>query len=289
MRGISVRKSFLFELADRLAKGDVTLLSRLDWVEWVPENFIGRGGKTRRALLQVSEILPVAMHGISLSIGSTDALDFNYLTQIKKLVRDTGARWVTDHICFSSTGGVQLHNLLPLPFTHEVVRHVVERVRQVQDFLEVPFGLENPSYYLMMPGAEMTEAEFTTEILEQANCSMLLDINNVYVNSFNHFPDAIAASRRYLRQIPLERVIEVHIAGHEQIHLAGKERLLDTHGSPVPDPVRLLLKDIHSLMPVKTLLLERERDVPPLNVLVDEVAALWKTIEKKDQSRDLCL
>ena len=292
--GISARRSFLGELSRRLSAGDASLCSQLGWVEIVPENFMGRGGHSRRALLEIAERVSVSLHGVSLSIGGSDPLSSDYLSQLGNLARDTRARWVTDHLCFSSHGGAQFQNLLPLPFTREAVRHVVSRVKEVQSYLGIPFGLENPSYYLQMPGAEMTEAQFFTEILEQSDCQMLLDVNNVYLNSYNHVQTegnrvqaALAASRKFLRQLPLERMIEVHVAGYEERYLDDAETkpmLLDSHGTPVSDPVKVLLQDLHELRPIKTLLLERESNVPTLDEIVREAAGLWNGLKRKQVS-----
>ena len=289
--GISVRRSFLGELSRRLSEGDDSLCSQLSWVEIVPENFMGRSGNSRRALLEVAERVSVALHGVSLSVGGSDPLSSDYLSQLGSLARDTRARWVTDHLCFSSHGGAQFQNLLPLPFTREAVRHVVNRVKEVQSYLGIPFGLENPSYYLEMPGAEMTEAQFFSEILEQSDCQMLLDINNVYVNCYNHIQTdgnrvqaALEASRNFLRQLPLERMIEVHVAGHEERFLdeaESKPMLLDSHGAPVSDPVRGLLQELQELRPIKTLLLERESNVPTLDEIVGEAVGLWNGLKRK--------
>lgn len=291
-KGISLRRSFLKEFAERLEQNDPTLTSKLDWVEVIPENFMGRGGFSRRALLKVAEQIPMAFHGVSLSIGSVDELDWDYLSQVKKLAGEVGARWFTDHVSYSSVNGVQVHDLLPLPFTGEAIRHVVARVKQVQDFLGIPFGLENPSYYAIMPGSEMSEVEFISEILEQADCGLLLDVNNVYVNSFNHSgmldqvrregasETAMQAARVYLSQIPWQRVIEVHVAGHREFELAGQIKLLDTHGATVPDCVRSLLEEFHQKMPVKTLLLERENNIPPLDEILEEIESIWQGLRR---------
>lgn len=285
--GISLRRSFLSELADRLERGDATAVQNLSWAEAVPENFIGRGGAIRHALLRISEAVPIALHGTSLSIGSVDPLDEDFLEKLGALAKDVRARWVSDHVCFSSAGGAQFHNLLPLPFSREAVRHVVKRVGRVKRYLGLPFALENPSYYATLPGSEMSEADFITEIVEKADCGLLLDINNVYVNCVNHHsgpPGAPArereartldAARRFLKAVPLERVMEVHIAGHESVRVGRAPMILDTHGAPVASPVRALLTELHALRPVTTLLLERESNVPPLDKVLAEAGSLW--------------
>ncbi len=294
--GISLRRSFLSELADRLERGDASALQALSWVEAVPENFIGRGGVIRRALLRISEAVPVVLHGTSLSIGSVDRLDEDFLEKLGALAKDVRARWVSDHICFSSAGGAQFHNLLPLPFSREAVRHVVKRVGRVKRYLGLPFALENPSYYATLPGSEMSEAEFISEIVERSDCGLLLDVNNVYVNCMNHASGApgapaherearaLEAARRFLRSIPLERVMEVHLAGHERVRVGRSPMILDTHGAPVAPPVRALLAELHALRPVSTLLLERENHVPPLDEILAEAASLWGLLRSVDKA-----
>jgi len=277
-RGISLRRSFLGEFSERLVRGDPKLVSSLDWVELVPENFMGRGGKIRRALSPILEAVPVSFHSVSLSIGSVDPLNWEFLSQLREFARNAGVRWVTDHLSYSSVNGVQLNDLLPLPFTKNAVHYVAERIRQVQDYLGVPFGLENPSYYKVMPGAEMPEAEFLSEVLRLSDCRLLLDVNNVYVNCFNHSEDPQRAARRYLREIPLDRITEVHVAGHKPIELGGQIKLLDTHGASVSEPVLGLLRELHQLLPVKTLLLERESQVPPLDSILEEVSGIWEDL-----------
>lgn len=296
-RGISLRRSFLRELAERLVKEDPAVKSQLDWVELVPENVIGRGGEIRRALRQISECLPVALHGVTLSIGSADPLDWSYLRELKKLCRELRVTWATDHISYASVDGVHLHNLLPLPLTHEALAHTIERVKQVQDFLEIPFGLENPSYYTIPPGCEMDEAEFIVRLLEESGCFLLLDLNNVYVNSYNQVArecvisdlsagldpselvsEATRLAKAFIAKIPGDRVMEIHVAGHDQVQVGHKrlpKRLIDTHGAPVSDPVLTLVADFHKKHSLGTLLLEREREVPPLDEVICELNQIW--------------
>jgi uncharacterized protein (UPF0276 family) len=290
--GISLRRSFLSELSERLERGDTSVTSRIRWVEAVPENFLGRGGFSRRALLSIAEALPVALHGVSLSIGSVDPLDRDYLAQLGALARDTRARQVTDHFCFASAEGAYFHNLLPLPFTQETLRHLVPRIEEVQDYLGIPFGLENPSYYAELPGAEMSEAEFISEVVKRTGCHLLLDVNNVFVNCANraryvpsHGGDVrptLAAAREFLSALPLDRIIEVHVAGYEERAIADRTLLLDTHGANVSGAVREILAALNEFRPVETLLLEREQHVPPLDTLLGEVDSLWRSLETAD-------
>jgi uncharacterized protein (UPF0276 family) len=274
-RGISLRPAYLPELAEGLINNDKFLADHLDWVELVPENFMERDGEFRRALSLIAEAYPITLHSVSISIGSIDPLDWEFLGKVKTLVDFVKPKWVTDHISYSSVNGFQFNDLIPLPFSRAAARHVAERAKQVQDFLGVPFGLENPSYYKVMPGAEMSEAEFISEIVAASGCRMLLDVNNVYVNAYNHTNTPLESAREYLRHLPLNNVVEVHLAGHDPMELAGRPMLLDTHGAPVPQPVRALLKELNQLMPVETILLEREGNIPPLVEIIAEVAAIW--------------
>lgn len=297
--GIALRREFLSELFERVSRGDSQVISRLKWIEVMPENFLARseggtgargghlrGGITERALRGIAEAIPVALHGVSLSVGGADPLDQEYLAALAKMARELRARWVSDHLCYSSAGGVQLHNLLPLPLTRKALRHVVARVKRVQTRLSVPFALENASYYGELVGSEVGEAEFLSEVVARTGCGLILDINNVYVNCFNRAArgggavralsaHALEAGREFLRGLPLDRVIEVHIAGHKQIKLGGKPALLDTHGAAVIEPVRELLRELNRLQSVGTLLLEREQELPPLDEILGELDGLW--------------
>jgi uncharacterized protein (UPF0276 family) len=187
------------------------------------------GGRPLWVLDQVVERYPVAMHGVSLSIGSTDPLDFDYLRRLKALARRTGARWVSDHLCWTGVLGRNTHDLLPLPYDEATLRHVAERVRQVQDFLERPLALENPSTYLAFVGSTMSEWEFLARLAETADCALLLDVNNVYVSAFNNGFDA----EEYLDAIPAERVVQYHLAGHTN----KGTHIVDTHSAPAIDAV----------------------------------------------------
>jgi uncharacterized protein (UPF0276 family) len=286
-QGINLRRSVMLEVAERLRSQDPLIRSQLNWGEIVPENFMGRGGDSRRALLEVAQYIPISVHGVCLSLGSVDPLNWDYLSQLKILIQETKAFCATDHLSYSSAQGVEFHHLLPLPFNEETVQYVVERIKRVQDFLEVPFGIENPSYYQVMPESEMTEAQFISEVLEQSNCFLLLDVNNVYVNCYNHSAgeDSLSAAIRYLHELPLERVQEVHVAGHGKIILNDQAKLLDTHGAPVPSVVQALLRELHRMQPVTHLLLEREQNIPPLNDILEEVSGLWKMIWNESQVR----
>ena len=234
----------------------------IDWFEIISENFMVEGGLPLRNLERTLSRYRVVQHGVSMSIGSTSPLDRGYLARLKSLVAKVGSPWVSDHLCWTGLAGQNLHDLLPLPYTDEAVRHVARRVREVQDFLEVPFALENVSSYLTYTSSAMTEWEFLTAIAEEADCALLLDVNNIYVSSFNHGFDPQA----YVDGVPHHRVVQVHLAGHTH---RGKY-ILDTHSAPVIDPVwDLYRRTIERTGPVSTLV-EWDDDIPPLARLLEE-------------------
>ncbi|HEX3425581.1 MAG TPA: DUF692 domain-containing protein [Acidimicrobiales bacterium] len=228
---------------------------RVDWFEIISENFMDSQGRARAVLDWVVERYPVVMHGVSLSIGSTDPLDFDYLARLRALAQATAAAWVSDHLCWTGVAGINTHDLLPLPFTDNSLAHVVARVKVVQDFLQRPLVLENPSSYVTFTASTMPEWEFLTLVAEQSGCGLLLDVNNVYVSARNHNFDPV----EYLRSIPADRVVQVHLAGHTDMG----SHLIDTHDGPVADPVW----DLYDLAtrltgPVATLI-EWDDRVPP--------------------------
>jgi len=236
----------------------------LDWFEALSENFMDTGGRPLFVLDQVVERYPVALHGVSLSVGSTDALDRGYLQKLKALAKRTRARWVSDHLCWTGVLGRNTHDLLPLPYDRATLRHVTRRVKQVQDALERPLVLENPSTYLEYARSTMTEWEFLSELCDAAGCGLLLDVNNVYVSSYNHGFDA----RQYIDGIPADRVVQVHLAGHtnEGTHI------LDTHsGRAIPQVWKLYERLVARTGPVSTLF-EWDASIPPLAAVVREAA-----------------
>jgi len=236
----------------------------LDWFEVLSENFMDTGGRPLFVLDQVVERYPVALHGVSLSVGSTDALDRGYLQKLKALAKRTRARWVSDHLCWTGVLGRNTHDLLPLPYDRATLRHVTRRVKQVQDALERPLVLENPSTYLEYARSTMTEWEFLSELCDAAGCGLLLDVNNVYVSSYNHGFDA----RQYIDGIPADRVVQVHLAGHtnEGTHI------LDTHsGRAIPQVWKLYERLVARTGPVSTLF-EWDASIPPLAAVVREAA-----------------
>jgi uncharacterized protein (UPF0276 family) len=236
---------------------------RVDWFEVITENYLVPGGSPLHYLERVRADFPVAMHGVSLSIGSTDALDQGYLRDLKLLASRSEPAWVSDHLCWTGVNGHNLHDLLPLPYTEETVRHVVERVRRVQDYLGRQILLENVSSYLTYAASEMSEWEFLTCIAEQADCHILLDVNNIYVSSVNHRFDP----RAYLAGVPATRVRQIHLAGHQD----NGTHIVDTHDAPVARPVWDLYRHAVQRFGDVTTMIERDDNIPPLADLIDEL------------------
>jgi uncharacterized protein (UPF0276 family) len=234
----------------------------VDFFEIISENFMVPGGKPRYHLDRVLESYPVVQHGVSLGIGGPEAPCRAYLTELKALVRRTGAAWVSDHFCWSGTGGAHLHDLLPLPYTQEAVNLVSERARMIQDFLEVRFALENTSSYLTYTSSTMPEWEFVSAIAERADIGLLLDVNNVYVSAYNHGFDAY----EFVERVPAHRVVQIHVAGHTH----RGTHIVDTHVGPVIDDVWDLYRAaIARTGPVSTLV-EWDEEIPELAVVLAE-------------------
>ncbi len=235
----------------------------VDWFEIISENYMVDGGKPLHFLDRIREHYPMVMHGVSLSIGSGDPLNRDYLARLKALAQRIEPAWISDHLCWTGIGGHNAHDLLPLPYTEEAIRHVAERVQAVQDFLGRRILLENVSSYVSYKSSGMTEWDFLREIAQRADCLILLDVNNIYVSSVNHEFDALD----YLDGMPAERIQQIHLAGHTD---AGAY-LIDTHDHPVPDPVWALYREaIARFGPVSTMI-ERDDDIPPLPELLAEL------------------
>jgi len=235
----------------------------VDWFEILSENYLIPGGKPLHFLERVRAHYPVVMHGVSLSIGSTDPLDEDYLRDLKRLVEQVEPVWISDHLCWTGVHGRNLHDLLPLPYTEATARHVAERVTRVQERLGRQILLENVSSYLSYRDSDMTEWEFITRVCELADCLLLLDVNNVYVSAVNHGFRA----EDFIAGIPAERVRQIHLAGHRD----HGDYIVDTHDAPVSDPVWALYADtLARLGPVSTMI-ERDDRIPPLAELVAEL------------------
>lgn len=235
----------------------------VDWFEIISENYMVRGGKPLHYLDAVREHYPLVMHGVSLSIGGTDPLNFEYLTALRDLIERVQPQWVSDHLCWTGQAGHNLHDLLPLPYTDEAIAHVVARVKTVQDYLGRRILLENVSSYVSYRHSHMSEWEFYRNVVQEADCLMLLDINNIYVSSRNHGFDPL----HYLDGVPVERVQQLHLAGHSDYG----DYVIDTHDHPVVEPVwDLYAAALQRLGPVATMI-ERDDDMPPFAELLAEL------------------
>ncbi len=248
---------------------------KVDWFEIISENFMDSRGRPRYVLEQICERYQVVMHGVSLSIGSTDPLDFEYLARLRALANDVKALWVSDHLCWTGVAGRNTHDLLPIPFTEETLKHVVERVRVVQDFLERPLVLENPSTYLMFSESTLSEWEFIARMAEEADCGLLLDVNNTYVSSFNHELDPV----EFIDSVPHDRVVQFHLAGHSNY----ETHLIDTHDNYVIPPVWELYQQAHRLTGGVSTLLEWDARIPPFPEVHAEVLKAKKFMGERLQ------
>jgi len=236
---------------------------QVDWFEIISENFMDSGGRPRYVLEQIAERYQVVMHGVSLSIGSTDPLNWEYLRKLKKLAEQIDAGWVSDHLCWTGVATRNSHDLLPIPFNEDTLRYVVDRVRIVQEVLERPLVLENPSSYVTFADSTMTEWEFISRMANAADCGLLLDVNNVYVSSVNHDFDPV----EFIRSVPHERVVQFHLAGHTNMG----DYCIDTHDGRVVDPVWELYRLAHELTGGVSTLLEWDAKIPPFDEMHAEV------------------
>lgn len=234
----------------------------VDFFEIISENFMVGGGKPLHHLDRVLEHYRVVQHGVSLGIAGPDEPDREYLSRLKALVRRTKTPWLSDHFCWCGAGNAHLHDLLPIPYTPEAVRRTVERARMIQDFLEVPFALENTSSYLTYRSSTMSEWEFITEVAERADIGLLFDVNNVYVSAFNHGFDA----QTFVRSVPHARILQIHLAGHTNL---GKY-IIDTHRGTVIEPVLDLYRQTIALTGPVSTLIEWDDEIPDLSVLLAE-------------------
>ena len=235
----------------------------LDWFEIISENYMVPGGRPLANLTRIRNDYPMAMHGVSLSIGSSDPLNGEYLRDLKKLAVRIEPAIISDHLCWTGIAGKNLHDLMPIPYTEEAIAHVADRVRQVQDFLGRQILLENVSSYVTFAQSEMSEWDFLRSIAQQADCHILLDINNIFVSAFNHGFEPI----EYLMGIPVDRVRQFHLAGHEN----RGDIIIDTHDAPVSNPVwDLYAQACKRFGPVSTMI-ERDDNIPPLDELLVEL------------------
>ena len=235
---------------------------RADWFEVITENFLHVGGRPRAVLEAVRADRPVVLHGVSLSIGSVDPLNEEYLRDVRELADAVEPAWVSDHLCWGTFGRHNAHDLLPMPFTEEALSHVVSRVVEVQERLGRRILLENVSSYLSYAASTISEWDFLAEVARRADCLILLDVNNVYVSATNHGFDALA----FLHGIPQDRVAQMHLAGHQDLGT----HLLDTHDAPVPDPVWALYRDAVRRFGRVSTLVEWDDRIPPLDEVLAE-------------------
>lgn len=235
----------------------------VDWFEIISENFMDSGGRPRYVLDQIAERYPIVMHGVSLSIGSSDPLDFDYLRKLKQLADDIPAVWVSDHLCWTGVAGLNAHDLLPIPLNEATLGHVVARVRTVQDFLERPLVLENPSTYIGFADSTLSEWEFINRLAVEADCGLLLDVNNVYVSSINNDFDPV----EYIEGVPHERIVQFHLAGYTDCGT----HLIDTHDSRVTAPVWKLFEQARRIIGDVPTLLEWDANIPDFPILQAEL------------------
>jgi len=253
--GLGLRRALLGPLTEQPPHN-------VDFMEIAPENWMGIGGALGKQFRGFTERYPVIAHGLSLSIGGPAPLDETFLQRLKRFIAEHNIPLYSEHLSYCSDDG-HLYDLMPIPFTEEAVIHVAGRIHRTQDILEQRIAIENVSYYAA-PGKEMEEIEFLNAVIDEADCDLLLDVNNIYVNSINHGYDA----ERFLKQIPGERIAYIHVAGH---YVEEEDLIIDTHGASVIDPVWQLLDTTYSLFGNKPTLLERDFNLPPLAELLEEV------------------
>ncbi len=256
--GLGLRRALLDPLLQHPLGG-------FDFLEAAPENWIGVGGRYGRALAQLSERYPLVCHGLSLSLGGPDALDEAFLHRVRRFLDAHRVPLYSEHLSYCTDGG-HLYDLMPIPFTEEAVHHVTGRIRRTQEILGRRIAVENVSYYAA-PHRELSEIDFINAVLAEADCDLLLDVNNIHVNSINHGYDALA----FLRALPARRVAYLHIAGHYE---EAPDLIVDTHGAAVIDPVWNLLAEAYGHAGIRPTLLERDFNFPPLADLLDEVARI---------------
>ncbi len=254
-KGLGLRRALMRPLEDRFPEA-------IDFMEVAPENWIDLGGRLGRRFREFAERVPFVCHGLSLNLGGPAPLDEAFVRRVRQFLDEHAVRCYSEHLSYCADDG-HLYDLMPIPFTAEAVEHVAARIRRVQDILERRIAIENVSYYCA-PGAEMSEIEFINGVLERADCDLLLDINNIYVNSVNHG----YAAADFLRALPAERIAYAHIAGHYD---EAEDLIVDTHGADVIDPVWTLLDEAYRHFGVFPTLLERDFNIPPLDDLMAEV------------------
>lgn len=235
---------------------------QIAWFEALTDNYLKQNSIQQQYLLEIAEHYPLVLHGVGMSLGSTDPLNSTYLHNVKVLAKQVNAAWVSDHICWTGVHGITTHDLLPLPYNAETLNHLVKRIQQVQDTLERQLVVENVSSYLQYQYSDMSEWEFLSYLVEEADCKLLLDVNNIYVNSYNHQFDPM----EYLNTIPINRVQQIHLAGFED----KGTHLLDTHGQAVHEPVWELYQKALQRFGATPTLIEWDNNLPSFERLVEE-------------------
>lgn len=248
--------------ADLFGETDAKPADSIDWVEVITDNFMVDGGRPLRSLARLTERYRVIPHGVALSIGGPGELDATYLARLKEVVARIRPPWFSDHLCWTGVSGFDIHDLLPLPHTKEAIEHVVTRIKKVQDYVGVPFAIENASSYLAFKGSEMPEWEFLSEIAERADCGILFDCNNIYVSGFNHGFDPV----KYVDAVPAGRVVQMHLAGHTN----KGTYLLDTHSDVVCDPVWDLYRRAVARFGAVSTLIEWDEEIPSFETVAAE-------------------
>lgn len=268
--GLGLRRDFFEEI---LTNPDF----KIDFLEIAPENWLRFGGRLGRQLRSLSERYTFVCHGLSLDLGGMRPLDEAYLHELKGFLNEHQVAFYTEHLSYCGDSG-HLYDLLPIPFTEEAVRYVAQRIRRVQDILERPLGVENISFYVM-PSTELTEVEFINAVLSEADCGLMLDVNNIYVNSINHGYDALS----FMKAMPTERIQYMHIAGHFD---EADDLKIDTHGEAVKSAVWDLLAATYQTHGLQPTLLERDFNIPPLSELMNEVALIQQVQSRWSQQND---
>ncbi len=263
--GLGFRKDFAEEML-------ATNAIQPHFIEVAPENWIDMGGHWKRILDKATAKYPLFCHGLSLSIGSPDELDWDFLKRLKEFLNQYQVPIYSEHLSYAKCDNAHLYDLLPIPFREDAAAHTIDRIRRVQDFLGRKIAIENVSYYTPV-APEMTEAEFISTIVIESDCLMLLDVNNVYVNAFNHKYDA----KKFIRSLPLDKVAYIHIAGHLQV---DDDLIIDTHGEDIIDPVFELFDDTLPLLQPVPVLLERDFNIPELSLLKNELSRVQQICNK---------
>jgi len=267
--GLGLRWEFIDELIEAKPR-------EVDFLEISPENYIGRGGHYDHALDACVRDYPVLTHGLTMSLGGVEPLDPGYLRSLRAFLDRVESPWHSDHLCFGAAHGVVLHDLLPIAFTEAAVERVADRVKRARDAMARPMAIENISFYLHPGKREMGEAEFLARVCDRADCGLMLDVNNAYVNATNFGFDV----DEWMRAAPLERTVQIHIAGHERFDEEGESVIVDTHGADVCDPVLALLERVLPRTGRVPVVLERDQAIPSLEGLLAELARVRRVVDR---------